>query len=70
VKPEVSARPSTAPLRGSNVDVAQLKQLIEIQTQIVKQAKQNELAQKNRGANRLTLAGVPRRLLSFLSQLW
>jgi len=57
-------------LRGSDVDVAQLRQLIEIQTQIVRQAKQNELAQRNRRTSQRTLAGVPRRLLSFLSQLW
>jgi hypothetical protein len=57
-------------LRGSDGDVAQLKQLIEIQTQIVKQAKQNELAQRNRSATRLRLAAMPRRVLSFLSQLW
>jgi len=57
-------------LQSSDVDVAQLKQLIEIQTQIVKQAKQNELAQKSRTPSPHKLAGMPRRFLSLLSQLW
>jgi len=58
------------PLQSSEVDVAQLKQLIEIQTQIVKQAKQNELAQKNRQERQHTLAEAPRRFFNFLAQLW
>jgi len=57
-------------LQSRDVEIAQLKQLIEIQTQIVKQAKQNELAQKHRKAPQRKLAGVSRRFFSFLSQLW
>jgi len=57
-------------LRSGDVDIAELKQLIEIQTQIVKQAKQNELAQKHRNKRTHKLAGMPRRLFSFISQLW
>jgi hypothetical protein len=66
----VSAKPSTPPLRNGDLTVEQLKQLVEIQTQIVKQAKQNELAHRNRGTRRRKLTGVPRRVLNFLSQLW
>jgi hypothetical protein len=70
VKRGVPAKPGAQPLCSRDVDIAQLKQLIEIQTQIVKQAKQNELAQKNRKAPQRKLAGVPRRIFGFLSQLW
>lgn len=70
MKRGVSARPGTEPLRSGDVDIAELKQLIAIQTQIVKQAKQNELAQKHRKTRPHKLAGMPRRLFSFLSQLW
>jgi hypothetical protein len=70
VKRGVPARPGTEPLQSRDVDIAQLKQLIEIQTQIVRQAKQNELAQKHHKAPPCKLAGVSRRFFSFLSQLW
>jgi len=70
VKRGVPARPGTEPLRSGDVDIAELKQLIEIQTQIVKQAKQNELAQKHRNKRTHKLASMPRRLFSFISQLW
>jgi hypothetical protein len=66
----VSAKPAAPSLRNGDLTVEQLKQLVEIQTQIVKQAKQNELAHKHRGTRRRKLAGVRRRVLSFLSQLW
>jgi hypothetical protein len=70
VKRGVPASPGEAPLQSRAVDIAQLKQLIEIQTQVVKLAKQNELAKKNRPGLQHRLAGGPRRLFRFLSQLW
>jgi hypothetical protein len=57
-------------LRDDAIDVEQLRQLVEIQTQIVKQARLNELARKNRRTVRRTLVESPRRLLGFISQLW
>ena len=59
-------------MRSSDGDVAQLKRLIEIQGQIVKQARQNERAEKNRGGILRKLAvrsSVVRRLIGFVSQL-
>ena len=50
--------------------VEQLRRLVEIQTEVVKQAEQIKLAQQHRRTNGLKLAAAPRRLLSFLSQLW
>jgi DNA-binding protein H-NS len=57
-------------LRNGEVTVEQLKQLVELQTQIVKQAQQIEHARKRRHGVRQKLAGGPRRLLRFISQLW
>ena len=48
----------------------QLKRLVEIQTEIVKHAEQVKLAKKNRHSGVRKLVAAPRRLLSFLSQLW
>jgi len=50
--------------------VEQLKQLVEIQTQIVKQAQQVKLAKKSRNGFQRKLAAGQRRLLRFISQLW
>ena len=69
MKRDVPARPGTQPLQSSDVDIAQLKQLVEIQTQIVNQAKQIKLAKQRTGL-RHRLAAGPRRLLGFISQLW
>jgi hypothetical protein len=58
------------PSRDGDIDVAQLRQLVEIQTQIVKQTKQNQIAQQQLTGLRRKLTGSPRRLLGFISQLW
>ena len=66
----VPARPGTKPLHSSDVDVAELKRLVEIQTQIVKHAEQIKMAKKHRRAGQRKLTGMPRRFVSFISQLW
>jgi len=70
VNPGASARPGKEPLRDDGVTVGQLKRLVEIQTEIVKQAEQFEQAKKGRRNGPRGLVAAPRRLLSFLSQLW
>jgi hypothetical protein len=70
VKQGVPARPGRQPLHDGNMTVGQLQRLVEIQTQIVKQAEQVKLAQRNRRSGIRKLIAAPRRLLSFLSQLW
>jgi hypothetical protein len=70
VKRDVPARPDIQPLHNGDMTVEQLKQLVEIQTQIVKQAQQVEHAKRNRTTFRRKLAGTQRRLLRFLSQIW
>jgi hypothetical protein len=57
-------------LLDGEVTVEQLKRLVEIQTEIVKQAEQVERAKKNRRSSVRKFVTAPRRLLSFLSQLW
>lgn len=62
-----------APKPSSSVEVdrAQLKRLIEIQSQVVTLAKQNELAERKRRALQRSLTsrrGVVRRLLGVLAQ--
>lgn len=59
------------PLEGE-IDVAQLKRLIEIQSQVVNLARENERAAKKRQAMQRSLTGrrgVLRRLLGLLAQL-
>jgi len=60
------------PLAQSNgdLDVDQLKQLVEIQSQIVKLAEQNKRTMRSRTTLHTRLTGGPRRLLKLLSQLW
>jgi hypothetical protein len=70
VNPGVPARPGDQPLHDGNMTVEQLRRLVEIQTEIVKQAEQVKLAQQHRRPNALRLAAGPRRLLAFLLQLW
>jgi hypothetical protein len=57
-------------LQDGEVTVVQLKRLVEIQTEIVKQAEQVERAKQNSKGFRRTLVRSPRRLLQFISQLW
>jgi hypothetical protein len=57
-------------LRNADVTVEQLKRLVEIQTEVVKQAEQIEQTKKSRRTGPRKLVAAPRRLLSFLSQLW
>jgi hypothetical protein len=57
-------------LRNADVTVAQLKRLVEIQTEVVKQAEQVEQTKKGRRIGPRKLVAAPRRLLSLLSQLW
>ncbi|HEU5069390.1 MAG TPA: hypothetical protein VFV96_03145 [Verrucomicrobiae bacterium] len=70
MNPGVPTRPGDQPLHDGNMTVEQLRRLVEIQTEVVKQAEQVKLAQQHRRTNALKLAAAPRRLLSFLSQLW
>jgi hypothetical protein len=70
VNPVVPARPGDQPLPNGDMTVEQLRRLVEIQTEVVKQAEQVKLAKQHRRAGALRLAAAPRRLLSFLLQLW
>jgi len=70
VKRGVPARRGSETLLKGDMTVEQLKQLVEIQTQIVEQAEQNKLAQRKGWTSRFHLIGGPRRLLRYISQLW
>lgn len=50
--------------------VEQLRRLVEIQTEVVKQAEQVKLAKQHRRTGGLKLVATPRRLLALLLQLW
>ena len=70
VKQAVSEEPDRLPRRDGDLKVDQLKQLVEIQSQIVKLAEQNKRAKRSRTALRTRLTGGPRRLLKLLAQLF
>jgi hypothetical protein len=70
VKQCVPARPGPQPEYSRDINVAQLKQLVELQMEIVRLAKENEQAKKRRKTIHRKLAGGSRRFLAFLSQLW
>jgi hypothetical protein len=70
VKRGIAARPGQPPQRNGDVNVDQLKQLVQIQTQIVKLAEQNERAKRNHKSVLKKLEAAPRRLRRFIPRLW
>jgi hypothetical protein len=73
VKQGSSGKPVKKPSRSQELEVEQLKRLIEIQSQVVNLARQNEIAEKKRNEMQRQLAGrrgIVRRALGALAQIW